>query len=264
MAEQSLSGKTALITGASSGLGVDFAWELASRGANLVLVARRQDLLERVAAAIRDASGVEVHVVATDLADDAARATLAVDLQAAGRHVDVLVNNAGLGVFGDFREVDWSRTQQMLEVDVVALTHLTRLFVNGMVERKEGWILQVGSTGSFQPSPGYAAYSAAKAYVLSFGHALHFELRGTGVSCTTVCPGVTATEFLQVSGQKKTWFHKLTMMDSPAVAKLGVNRMLKRRPEIVTGWMNALTAFTTRFTPRPLMARVAWWAMRNE
>lgn len=264
MARKRLTGKTALVTGASSGLGTDFAHQLAAEGADLILVARRQELLETVAADIRRDHGVRVDVRAVDLVDAAAREQLAADLRAEERPVSILINNAGFGVFGDFRDVEWKRTQAMLEVDVVALTHLTRLFVNDMVARGEGYILLIASTGAFQPTPTYAAYSAAKAYVLSFGHALHFELRGTGVSCTTVCPGVTATEFLQVSGQRKTWYHRLTMMDAPGVARSGLRRMLRRRPEIIPGWINAFMAFTTRLTPRPLLARIAWLVMRNE
>ncbi len=263
MADSSLKGMTALVTGASSGLGVDFARELASRGANLVLVARRAELLDQQRAALVAEHGVEVRCEVVDLSEAAAREQLAQSLAAAGVNVDILINNAGFGVFGDFREVDWARTDNMLQLDIVALTHLTRLFINGMVSRGRGYLMLIASTGAFQPSPGYAAYAAAKAYVLSFGHALHFELRGTGVSCTTVCPGVTATEFLQVSGQKKTWYHKATMMPSATVARMAVRRMLARRPEIVTGLINALNAFQMRFLPRPLMARLAYWVMRN-
>ena len=264
MANKPLQGMTALVTGASSGLGVDFARELAAAGANLILVARRADLLDKVAKDISAAHAVKVDYKAVDLADATARETLAANLAAEGMQIDILINNAGFGLFGEFRELEWSRTDQMLQLDVVALTHLTRLFINPMVERARGYIMLIGSTGSFQPSPGYAAYAAAKAYVLSFGHALHFELRGTGVSCTTVCPGVTATEFLQVSGQDKTWYHRATMMDSATVARLGIKRMLARKPQIVTGLVNALNAFQTRFMPRPLMAWVAWWVMRNK
>lgn len=189
MASKRLSGRTSPVTGASSGLGSDFAHQLAADGADLILVARRQELLETVAADIRRDHGVRVDVMTVDLAG--AREQLAADLRDRGRPVQVLINNAGFGVFGDFRETDWARLQAMLEVDVVALTHLTRLFVNDMVACGEGYIMRIASTGAFQPTPTYAAHSAAKSYVLSFGHALHFELRGTGVSCTTVCPGVT-------------------------------------------------------------------------
>ena len=259
-----LRGQTALVTGASSGLGVDFAAGLAARGADLVLTARRVDKLQALADTLRADHGVEVRVEPADLSRADERERLAQTLEQAGVAVDLLINNAGFGVFGDFREVDWEPTERMLQLDIVALTHLTRLFVNPMVERGRGRIMLVASTGAFQPSPGYAAYSAAKAYVLSFGHALHFELRHTEVTCTTVCPGVTATEFLQVSGQRKTWYHKATMMSSPKVAELGLKRMLDGGPEIVTGWMNALNAFQMRFLSRPLMARIAWLVMRND
>ena len=264
MNTQALGGKTALVTGASSGLGVDFARELAAAGADLILVARREELLQRLQAELRDAHGGKVDIICCDLAHADNRQKLHDDLQAAGRQVDVLINNAGFGLFGDFHEVPWERTDQMLQLDIVALSHLTRLFLSDMVMRGDGHIMLIGSTGSFQPSPGYAAYAAAKAYVLSFGHALHFELRKTGVSCTVVCPGVTATEFLEVSGQKKTFYQKATMMDSATVARMGVRRMLARKPEIVTGWVNAINAFQMRFLPRPLAAWLAWYFMRND
>ena len=263
MNKNELSGMTALVTGASGGLGVDFARELAARGANLVLVARRLELLEQRRAELVTEYGVEVRCITADLAVPEAREALARELEESGIAVDILINNAGLGLFGDFKDVDWERTDNMLQVDIVALSHLTRLFVGGMVERGRGYIMLLGSTGSFQPSPGYAAYGAAKAYVLSFGHALHFELRGTGVSCTTVCPGVTATDFLQVSGQSKTWYHRMTMMQSTTVARMAVRRMLSRRPQIVTGIMNALSVFPMRILPRSLQARLAYFVMKN-
>jgi len=256
-------GKTALITGASSGLGVDFARELAARGTHLILVARRAEQLEQVQQELRAAYDVQVEYRVADLADAKACEALHAELANEGKAIDILVNNAGFGLFGDFCDLSWERTDQMLQLDVVALTHLTRLFVNDMVARGNGSIMLISSVGAFQPSPGYAAYAAAKSYVLSLGHALHFELRGTGVTCTTVCPGVTATEFLQVSGQEKTWFHKATMMRSATVARMGIKRMLAGRPEIVTGIINAVSAFSMRFLPRQMQALVAYFAMRN-
>jgi uncharacterized protein len=263
MTAQPLNGMTALVTGASSGLGVDFARELAARGANLVLTARRRDLLEARAGELESTYGITVRCIDGDLTQSEVREGLARALEADGIAVDILINNAGFGLFGDFRDTPWARTDSMLQLDVVALTHLSRLFVNPMVARGRGHIMLIASTGAFQPSPSYAAYAAAKAFVLSFGHALHDELRSTGVTCTTVCPGVTATEFLQVSGQRKNWFHKATMMPSATVARMAVNRMLAGRPEIVTGRINALNAFVMRFMPRPLMARLAYYVMKN-
>jgi hypothetical protein len=253
-----LKGRTALVTGASSGLGVDFARELASRGADLVLVARREARLEEVAKEIREKAKVRVDVMAADLADEAARQQLYERTEGAGRAIDVLVNNAGFGLHGWLADVPWERLHEMLEVDIVALTHLTRLYVPPMVARKLGRILQVSSIGAFQPSPGYAAYSAAKAYVLSFGTALREELAGTGVSCTVVCPGVTATEFLQVAGQAEgTPYQRRMMMASAEVARAGVKAMLAGRADVTPGAFNKLGAFTMRFLSRATAARLA-------
>lgn len=258
-----LAGKCALVTGASSGLGVDFARQLAALGARLVIVARREDQLKMVQEEIRSKHGVDVVTVALDLTAPGAPQALYDLVRQQKLQVDVLVNNAGFGVFGNELDIAWEKTNQMLQLDIVVLTHLTKLFARDMVKRRDGYVLQVASIGAFQPSPTYAAYSAAKAYVLSFGEALNYELKGTGVSCTVVSPGVTATEFLQVSGQKRNWFHNATMMSSAEVARLGIQAMLKRRYSIVTGFMNWLMAFSTRFTPRPMLAALTARMMRN-
>ena len=255
-------GRTALVTGASSGLGVAFARELARRGWSLVLVARSEAPMQQLALELR-ADGTDVHVRPADLADAAAREQLVAALAADGIAIDALVNNAGFGVFGNFADTDWARLENMLMVDIVALTHLTRLVLPGMRERKFGHVLQVASTGAFQPTPTYAAYSAAKSYVLEFSYALHAELRGSGVHCTVVSPGVTATQFLEVSGQRPTWYQRLTLMQAPAVARRGIDAMLAGRAGVVTGWVNAVMAHSTRLMPRSVSARVAGWLMRN-
>lgn len=257
-----LHGRTALVTGASSGLGAEFARQLAARGSKLVLVARRAEALESLAASLRQ-SGTEVVVQPADLSLAATRMQLAEDLRAAGVHIDLLVNNAGLGVYGPFIEAEWSRVAQMLEVDVAALTHLSHLFAPPMVQRGYGRILQIASTAAFQSTPGYAAYAAAKSYVLSFGLALNYELSGTGVSCTTLCPGVTATEFFDISGQQQTWFQRATRMDAPSVARCGIRALLAQRGSIVAGGMNALMAWSTRFTPRQMSTAVAHQLMKS-
>lgn len=263
MAESVLAGKTALVTGASSGLGVDFARELAALGARLVLVARREDLLKQVQAELKAKHGVEVTTIALDLGVADAPQALFDLLKQQHVQVDVLVNNAGFGLFGQELDIAWERTQQMLQLDIVTLTHLTKLFAREMVKRGFGYIMQIASIGAFQPTPGYAAYSAVKSYVLSFGEALNYELRGTGVSCTVVSPGVTATEFLAVSGQKPTPYQRLTMMQSHEVARIGVRAMLQRRISVVTGWVNWMLAMSVRFTPKPLVLWLAWRFMKN-
>lgn len=263
MARMDIAGRTALVTGASSGLGVDFAHELARRGADVVLVARRRERLEEVAAAVREAHGVEATPLALDLGAAEAPAELHERLRTEGVRVDLLVNNAGFGVFGDALDIPWERENAMLQLDVVNLVHLSKLCARDMVDRGFGAILQVASTGAYQPSPGYASYAAAKAFVLSYGYALDYELRGSGVSCTVLSPGVTATEFLQVAGQEKTWFHKLTMMTSPDVARIGIDAMLTRRGSVVPGWINKLACQSHRLNPRAVSTAIAHMAMRN-
>lgn len=259
----SLSGRTALVTGASSGLGVDFARELAQRGCRLVLVARREELLKQLQAEVQSRHGVTAIVMTLDLGDPGAPQMLYDALKAQGVAVDILVNNAGFGLFGRELDIPWERTREMLTLDIVALTHLTKLFARDMVKRGFGRMLQVASIGAYQPSPTYAAYSAAKSYVRSFSQALNFELRGTGVSSTVISPGITATEFLKVSGQKPTAYQRLMMMSSADVARIGIRAMLKGRYSVVPGFLNWLTALFTMVTPDPVNAAAAYRLMKN-
>jgi uncharacterized protein len=248
-----ISGKTALVTGGSSGLGVDFAKELAKEGANLILVARREERLKTVQAEIEKDFGVDVNVVVMDLTVTDAPQVLYDQLKGAGKQVDVLVNNAGYGLFGTFLELTWEKQKNMLDLDILTVTHMTRLFVPDMVERKFGAVLQVSSIGAYQPAPTYATYSAAKTYVLHFSEALDHELRGTGVNVSIVSPGVTATEFLKVAGQQPTLYQRMVMMESPEVARQGIRALLRQRRSVVPGFFNAFSAFLMRFTPRRLM-----------
>jgi uncharacterized protein len=261
MASQGLVNQIALVTGASSGLGVDFARQLAARGANLILVARREDQLRAVATDIAKAYAVSAQAIALDLAAPDAPQVLYDQLQQQGIHVDVLVNNAGFGIYGDFATVPWEREKAMLDLDIVTLTHLTKLFVQDMLKRKRGYILLVASIGAYQPSPTYATYSAAKAFVLNMGEAINYELRGSGVSVTVISPGVTATEFFKVAGQSASLYQRLMMMDSTTVARIGIEHMLRRRPSVVPGFMNNLFAFSTRLVPRRLQAATAHFMM---
>lgn len=249
--------KWAVVTGASSGLGTDFAEILAERGANLVLVARRKDRLEALAQRLISERGIEARVVATDLAEAEGREALAAQLAEDGIDVDVLINNAGFGVYGRFVDADWQREDQMLQLNVVALTHLTKLFLRGMVARNRGWVLQVASIGAYQPSPMYGAYSATKAYVLSFGEALSFELRDTNVKVSVLSPGVTKTEFLDVAGQRPNLYQRMSMATSRAVADAGIRAMLRGQPSHVPGLLNQLPIQMLRLTPRRFQARIA-------
>ena len=217
--------------------------------------------MKELAAALETAHAVETRVVAMDLAKPDAPPTLAERLHGEGIAVDVLVNNAGFGVYGPFLEIPWERERQMLELDVVALVHLTKLFARDMASRGTGWILQVASIGAFQPTPGYASYSAAKSFVLSFGEAIAHELRPQGVRVCSVCPGVTATEFLAVAGQERTLYQRLMMMQSPAVVRSAVKALLRGKTSVTPGFGNAVSAFSMRFTPRRLQAAIASVAM---
>jgi uncharacterized protein len=251
--KKDIQNRTALVTGASSGLGVDFARELAKEGANLILVARREDRLKAVAAEINQEFGVAVDVIPMDLAETGAPQVLYDHLKAENKAVDVLVNNAGYGLFGMFTELSWEKQKQMLDLDIIALTHLTKLFVPDMVARKFGAVLQVASIAAYQPAPTYASYAGAKSYVLLFSEALDHELRGTGVNVTTVSPGVTATEFLKVAGQKPTLYQRMVMMQSPEVARQGIRALLRQQRSVVPGFFNRFSAFLMRFIPRRLM-----------
>lgn len=248
-----LRGKTVLVTGASSGLGTDFARQLAAQGCHLILAARRLERLQELQAEISTRYGVKVDCIAIDLAAPDAPQQLYEQIKAAGQTVEVLVNNAGHGLYGEFWQTPWTSLHQMLELDMVALTQLTHLFVAEMVARDSGYILQVASTGAFQPTPTYAAYSAAKSYVLSLGEALRYELRHTHVTCTVLCPGVTRTEFFEVAGQRMTTYQRLTAMDSAEVARIGIAALLKGRSYVVAGRINALFAWSIRFLPRRLV-----------
>ena len=206
--------------------------------------------------------GVTTECVAMDLTEEHAPQRLYTQLNESGINVDVLVNNAGFGLFGDFITTPLERIHQMLVLDILALTQLTHLFATDMVKRNFGYILLIGSTGSFQPTPSYSAYSAAKSYVLNLGEALHYELRHTGVNCSVLCPGVTRTEFLDVAGQQPTAYQRATMMASERVAHIGINALLDGRASVVSGWSNALLAWGTRFLPRQSLAAVSGRLMR--
>jgi hypothetical protein len=257
MMTEVLRGKTALITGASSGLGVDFARQLAAYGCDLILVARRLERLQELQAEISALYGVSIDCRAMDLVEPDAPQRLYEQLQSAGRRVDILFNNAGRGLYGKLWTQPWDQLYHMLELDMVVLTQMTRLFAADMVTRKFGYILQVASTGAFQPTPTYAAYAAAKSYVLNFGEALHYELRQTGVTCTVLCPGVTRTEFFEVAGQTPTPYQRSTMMDSATVARIGITAMLQGRSSVVVGWLNSILALGTRLLPRQVSAAIA-------
>ncbi|WP_269532110.1 SDR family oxidoreductase [Chitinimonas sp. BJYL2] len=258
-----LQGKWALVTGASSGFGVDFATALAERGANLVLAARRLEPMQALASELAKAHGIRVMVEGIDLSNAGAATALKTRLDGAGIGVDILINNAGYGVYGSFLDQPLAKTMDMLQLNMLALTELTHVFASDMVKRGGGHVLLVASIGGYQATPTYAAYSASKAYVLLFGEALNAELASHNVKVSVLSPGITATNFLAVSGQRATPYQKLVMMQSRPVVDIGLAAMFKGIPSVVPGVANKLTIFGNRFAPRRLQSRVAHQLMKN-
>jgi len=244
--------EVALITGASAGLGVEFARQLSARGHRLVLVARRKERLEELAKELGNA-----RAVALDLSEDDAAAKLMADLEAHGETVDLLVNNAGFGLIGPFAKLDARRERQMIDLNVSTLTDLCRAVAPGMIERKSGAILNVASTAAFQPGPKMAVYFATKAFVLSLSEALHEELKPHGIKVSCLCPGPTRTEFGDVAGFGGNGLFDRVAMDAATVVRTGLKGLDKNRAVVVPGIVNKIGAASTRFAPRPVVRRIA-------
>lgn len=245
----------ALVTGASSGIGVEFARLLAEQGHDLVITARREDRLNELAEEIREAHGVEVEVVPADLGDPDAPLSLFEKTEGEGKPIDVLINNAGFGTQGTFTEIPWERTQLQMQLNLRALTELTWRYLNVMQDRKSGYILNVASIGAFLPIPSYATYGAGKAYVRNFTEAVAAEAQGSGVKVTVLCPGPTTTEFTEVAGHgEQPPGAELLFMSARRCAQIGLGALFGWRTTIVSGYMNAMMMFGLRFLPRWLMA----------
>jgi hypothetical protein len=247
---------TALITGASSGIGLDLA-RLMAPDFDLIITARGQNKLEEIAQELQTKNGNRVHAVAADLTRAEAAAELWREIARRGLHVDALINNAGFGLYGPFTETSLQTELEMIQLNITALTHLTKLAVPGMLERKQGRILNVASTAGLQPGPLMAVYYATKAYVISFSEALANELKGTGITVTCLCPGATATEFAGRANMEKSRLFKLGQMRSLDVARAGYNAMMKGKTLVITGMMNRALALSVRFSPRKLVTAVS-------
>src|SRR4051812_4084275 len=246
----------AVVTGASSGIGRDFASILAREGHDLVLVARREAELKALADELQQKHGATSTIAPVDLSQPGAADDVVAAI-GAGTAVDVLVNNAGFGGHGAFEKRARKDDLRMLAVNVVALTDLTRVLMPGMVARGRGRILNVASTAAFQPGPFMAVYYASKAYVLSFSQALAEETRGTGVTVTTLCPGVTTTEFQQVAGVEEVPLTKGPLsMTAREVADAAYAGMTRGRLIVIPGVHNKVGAQATRLAPRQVMLRV--------
>ncbi|MCW8140668.1 MAG: SDR family oxidoreductase [Planctomycetota bacterium] len=254
MGRKRLQGQRALVTGASSGIGLELARVLAEEGAHLVLVARRTERLEALAAELKQKHGVDARVLTSDLQQpDAARA-LFDQTEGQGLAIDVLVNNAGFGNYDDFVAIPWEKHATMLQVNVIALTQLSHLFLPKMLERRHGRLMNVASIGAYLPCPTFGVYAASKAYVRNVTEAIDYELKGTGVRAISVCPGGTTTEFLDAANQQLKPGASLAMMSAERCARIAVKKMLRGRRNVVTGVLNSLGMWLLRFVPRGLYA----------
>ena len=250
---EATSRQRALITGASAGIGEAFARRLAKGGHDLVLVARRRDRMEKLAAELSEAHGVEADVVETDLADDSAVATVEERLRRGD--IDLLVNDAGFGTRGEFAGLPIERELEELDVNVRALMRLTHAALGPMVGRGRGAVINVASTGAFQPVPHMATYAATKAFVLHFSEALHEEVKGKGVTVTCLCPGAVKTEFQEVAGVAERSLRAWKSADD--VVESALKAAEARRAIIVPGALNVATMAAVKLMPRFVVRRIA-------
>jgi len=250
--------QTALITGASGGIGYELARLFARDHHDLVLVARNAGKLMQVADELQREFGILAKLVPLDLTTASAPQSLFDQLQHESVAVDILVNNAGYGVLGEFAKVSLEDNLGQIQLNITALTHLTRLFLTAMIERRSGRILNVASTAGFQPGPLMSVYYATKAYVISFSEALANELHGTGVTVTCLCPGATDTGFQGRAGLENTLlFKKLRPMDAKTVARDGYRGLMAGKPMVISGLRNWLLAESLRFSPRRLVTALS-------
>jgi short-subunit dehydrogenase len=252
------SGRWTLVTGASSGIGLDLARCFAADGDSLVLVARRQERLEAVAADLATRYGISTRILDVDLEDPAAPENLKRTLDAEGIALHTLVNNAGFGTVGPFATLSAERQFAMVQVNVAALTALSRLFLPGMMARRQGGILNLASMAAFQAGPGMAVYYATKAYVLSLSEALHEEAKPFGVKVTALCPGPVATEFARVAGfEARRGFRMITPMSSADAARAGFEGYRAGKAIVIPGLLNRTALALSLLSPRALRRRIA-------
>jgi uncharacterized protein len=248
---------TALITGASIGIGLEFAKVFAAAKNNLVIVARSEDKLKKLADELQSTFGIAVKVIAADLCKMDEVQKVYDTCKAENITIDYLVNNAGIGEFGNFAEGNWDKTEQMINLNITSLTKMCRLFIPDMLARKSGKILNVASTAAFQPGPTMAVYYATKSYVLFFSEAIYKELEGTGVHVTCLCPGATASGFQAAAAMEESNLVKgKKLPTSKEVAAFGYKAMMNNKMTVIHGLMNTIMATSIRFTPRKLVLAI--------
>lgn len=249
--------QTVLITGATGGIGYALAEIFARNGYNLALTGRNLEKLTSIKGRWEQQYNVDIKYCLKDLAVSTTPDEMYQALRAEMIDVDILVNNAGFGLLGEFSRSSLSDQLEMLQVNITALTHLTRLFLPDMIQRKRGKILNIASTAAFLPGPGMTVYYATKAYVLSFSAALSHELRSSGITVTALCPGPTHTGFQARAGMANAdLFKRMSIMSAEEVAAIGFRGLLKGKPIVITGTLNAFGAFMTRFIPRTWLMNI--------
>lgn len=255
-------GATALITGASSGIGAAIAAQLAEQGTHLIVVARREDRLEALKQKLEADYGIKVTVIAKDLSEAGAAESLFRTVKSQNLAIDLLVNNAGFGRKGKFHKEPLSCYQQMMQLNISTMTELTYLFSQQMMQRGDGYILQVASIAGYMPVPGFAVYAATKSYVLNFGRAIHHELAGKNVHVTTLCPGATETEFLDRADIHVNRVLNSVMMSSEDAARCGLEGLSRHAAVVVPGAANRLMLTGLNCVPRKVHGTLAEIAMR--
>jgi uncharacterized protein len=249
--------KTALITGASSGIGLELAKIHASKKDNLVLIARNSDRLEILKKELEGMYEIQVTNISIDLSDPASPQKIYDIITAKNIQVDYLINNAGFGLYSMFYEADWNKINQLIQVNITSLTHLTSLFLKEMCSRKSGKIMNVSSTAAFQPGPTMAAYYASKAYVLNFSEAINNEVQNLGITVTALCPGPTQSDFQKTAQMEESKMVKNKKLPtSKEVAIYGYNSMMKGKSVAIHGFVNTILANSVRFMPRNLVVKI--------
>jgi short-subunit dehydrogenase len=256
--------QTVLITGASSGIGKDLAILFAEKHYNLVLVARSKQQLDDLAKQLVTQHNIKATVIAKDLSQPLAAKEVMTELQSQQITIDILINNAGFGTYGPFHQTDLAETLNMMALNMTTLTELTYLVIPDMLKKKSGKIMNVSSLAAFQACPLMAVYSATKAYVLSFTEAITEELKDTGIKVTAFCPGVTFTAFQERANTKNARILKngFNIMSSKQAATIAFNALMRNKSFVISGMINNIMAFLTRFTPRKLNTQMAGFLMK--
>lgn len=252
--------KVALITGASSGIGLELAHVMAKEKHNLVLVARSIDKLNELAQELIQTHGIKVKTYKADLSKAEEIEKLYAQTQQDDIEVSYLINNAGFGEYGNFVENDWEKLGTMMQLNMVSLVHLTKLYAKDMISSKFGKIMNVASTAAFQPLPYFAVYGATKSFVLNFSEAIASELKEHGITVTALCPGLTGTGFVEAANMEETKFlekAKSSMATAEEVAEYGYEAMMKGKTVAVHGMLNSIVANSSRFLPRDIVTKIA-------